>query len=104
MTTTKPSKPLTVRDVVRYLSLWDEDLTNKDIRDRLDWLGHPECSTFLIGQIRGSFRSDMRFLEKLGLLRDRPPIIPNAIRRLKPPKPKHEPVPRYHYGRQSRDD
>jgi hypothetical protein len=36
------------------------------------------------------------------LLRDRPPVIPSRIRQLKPPA---EPTgPRYHYGRQSRDD
>ena len=88
-------KPLTARDAIRFLSLHDPNLTNKDIKDRLEWLGLPECSTFLIGQIRGSFRSDMRFLKRAGLLRNRKPTLPDAIRRLKPPT--DGPVKEFYY-------
>jgi hypothetical protein len=54
-----------------------------------------------ISCIRRSFRDDVHFLKRVGLLKDRAPLIPSRIRRLKPPE--EEPF-RYHYGRQSRDD
>ena len=95
-------RTLGVHDAIKFLTLLDDDLTAAQIQQRLEWLGLPEASTFLVGQIRGQFRADMRFLERVGLLRDRTPTIPDAIRRLKPPKT--EPAPRYYLGRQSRDD
>ena len=93
---------ITVKDAIRYLTLHDPDLTNEAIQQRLRWLGLSECTTFVISCIRRSFREDMRFLERVGLLTDRKPAIPSRIRRLKPPE--DEPAPRYHYGRQSKDD
>ena len=98
----KPKRLLTVTDAVRYLTLHDPDLTNLQIQDGLVWLGLPECTTFVISHMRRSFRDDMRFLRRVGLLRNREPIIPSRIRRLKPPK--EQPPFRYHFGRQSRDD
>jgi hypothetical protein len=46
------TKPLTSKDAVRFLTLLNPDLTNAEIQLRLDWLGLPECTTFLIAQIR----------------------------------------------------
>lgn len=97
----KTKKPLTVMDAIKYLTLYDPDLTSLQIQDRLKWLGLDSCTTFLIS-IRRSFRDDMRFLKKIGMLSDNAPEIPVQIRRLK--KPKHEP-PRYHFfGQQPCDD
>ena len=96
MTTTKPP---TIRDAIRFLTLWNPDLTNVQIQQRLVWLELPECSTFLIASIRSSFRDDVRFLKRVGLLRNKPALIPSCIRNLKPPEEE-----RYHFGRQSRDD
>ena len=93
---------LTSTDAIKYLTLHDPDLTAAQIQQRLSWLGLPEASLFLVSQIRGQFRRDLHFLEKVGLLRDCKPTIPDAIRRLKPPKT--ESAPRYHHGRQSRDE
>jgi len=95
-------KPLTSKDAIRFLTLLDAGLTNKQIADRLDWLGLPECTSFLIAQTRSSLREHVRFFDRVGLLRkNRQPLIPARIRRLKPLEDK--PV-RYHYGRQSKDD
>ena len=96
MTTTKT---LTRKDAIKYLTLHDPDLTNAQIQTRLQWLGLPPCTTFLIAQIRGGLRDDVRFMKKVGLLRNKPALIPSCIRNLKPPK-----EDRYHFGRQSRDD
>jgi hypothetical protein len=79
-------KPLKTRDVIRYLSLLDPDLTNEQIQQRLEWLGLvPTCTTFVISAIRKGLLDDMRFLERVGLLRNRKPLIPSRLRRLKPP-------------------
>ena len=91
MTTT--TKPLTPKDAIRFLTLLNPDLSNEQIQQRLDWLGLPSCTLFLISAIRASFRDDARFLEKVGLLRNRKPIIPSRLRKLKPPK--NEPVKGY---------
>ena len=99
MTTTRL---LTSKDAIRFLTLMDADLTPAQIQQRLVWLGLPECTTFLISSIRRQFRDDVRFLRRIGMLNDREPLIPSRIRRLKPPE--DEPIPRYHYGRQSKDD
>ena len=93
---------LTTKDAIRFLTLHDPGLTPAQIQERLVWLGLSECTTFVISHFRRSFRDDMRFLRRVGLLRNREPLIPSSIRRLKPPE--DEPVFRYHYGRQSRDD
>jgi hypothetical protein len=97
----KTTRNITVKDAIRFLSLLDPDLTNEAIQQRLEWLGLPECTTFVISHMRRSFRDDMRFLQRVGMLRNGEPIIPSRIRRLKPPE--EEPF-RYHYGRQSRED
>jgi hypothetical protein len=80
MTSTAKTNPLTSKDAVRFLVLLDPDLTNEQIQSRLDWLGLPSCTTFLISTIRASFREDVRLLEQAGLLRDRKPRIPSRIR------------------------
>ena len=80
-------KPLTVRDAIRFLTLLDDGLSNAQIQQRLEWLGLPPCTLFLISQTRACLRDDMRFLERAGLLRDKRALIPARIRRLKPPKP-----------------
>ena len=98
----KTKRPLTVSDAIRYLTLMDPDLTNEQVQQRLEWLGLESCTTFLISCVRKSFRDDVRFLKRIGMLNDRKPVIPSRLRRLKPPE--DEPAPRYHYGRQSRDD
>jgi hypothetical protein len=92
---------MSVKDAIKFLSLHHPDLTNLQVQQRLEWLGLPECTTFTISCIRRSFRDDVHFLKRVGLLKDRAPLIPSRIRRLKPPE--EEPF-RYHYGRQSRDD
>jgi hypothetical protein len=97
----KTKRPLTSKDAIRYLTLMDADLTNEEIQQRLGWLGLESCTTFLISCTRKSFRDDVRFLRRVGMLNDREPVIPSRIRRLRPPD--DEPV-RYHYGRQSGDD
>jgi hypothetical protein len=91
----RTTKPLTYKDAIRYLVLMDSSLTSEQIRKRLDWLGLPSCTTFVISQIRAGFRDDMRFLERVGLLRNRKPLIPFRIRRLKPPK--DTPVKEFYY-------
>jgi hypothetical protein len=91
----RTNRTLTLKDAVRYLTLHDPNLTPEQIQQRLDWLGLPECTLFLISQIRAGLRSDMRFLERVGLLRNRKPLIPACIRRLKPPQ--DEPVKEFHY-------
>ena len=95
------SMKLTLKDAIRYLMLYDPDLTSAQIQERLVWLGF-DVTKFVVSHFRSSFRDDVRFLRKLGLLRNREPRIPDQIRNLK--LPEHEPAPRYHYGRQSRDD
>ena len=55
----------------------------------------PECTTFTISHFRASLRDHMRFFERLGLLRNREPLIRSRIRRLKPPKDK--PVRDFYY-------
>ena len=97
----KAKRLLTVMDAIKFLSLHDPDLTNEQVQQRLGWLGLESCTTFLISSIRRSFRDDMRFLKRVGMLNDVEPVIPSRIRRLKPPK---EELFRYHYGRQSKDD
>ena len=97
----KAKRLLTVMDAIKFLSLHDPDLSNEEVQQRLGWLGLESCTTFLISSIRRSFRDDMRFLKRVGMLNDVEPVIPSRIRRLKPPA--EEPV-RYHYGRQSRDE
>ena len=74
MTTTR--KTLSSKDVIRYLTLINPDLTNAQIQTRLEWLGLPECSLFVVSSIRNSLRDDMRFLEKAGMLRNKRPLIP----------------------------
>jgi hypothetical protein len=96
------TKTLTPKDAVRYLMLHDPDLTSKQLQDRLKWLGLPELTTFTISNFRRSFREDLNFLKRAGMLRNREPVIPDLIRNLKPPE--DEPPLRYHFGRQSRDD
>ena len=96
------TKTLSVHDAIKFLTLLDDDLTAAQIQQRLEWLGLPETSLFLVSQIRGSFRRDLLFLKKVGLLRNKEPLIPDCIKNLRPPKQK--PVPRYYLGRQSRDD
>ena len=96
------TKTLSVHDAIKYMTLHDPDLTNSQISDRLNWLGLPECSVFLVGQIRGQFRRDLYFLKKVGLLRERKPTIPSRIKNVRAPKP--EPARGSHYGRQSKDD
>ena len=77
---------LTSRDAVRYLVLIDSSLSVEDIQSRLEWLGLPSCTSFLVSQIRRSLRDHLRFLKQAGLLRNKPPLIPSRLRRLKPPK------------------
>lgn len=84
MTTTK--NRLTHKDAIRYLTLLAPDLTTEQIQQRLDWLGLPPCTLFLISTIRSGLLSDMRFLERAGLLRNKRALIPARIRKLKPPK------------------
>ena len=85
------TKPLSFKDAVRFLTLWNSDFTNVQIQERLEWLGLEKCTTFLIAQIRSGLRSDMRFLKQVGLLRNRAPPYPSRIRRLRPPR-KEQPV------------
>ena len=98
MTATTPVTLL----LIKFLSLHDPDLTNEQVQQRLGWLGLESCTTFLISSVRRSFRDDMRFLKRIGMLNDVEPVIPSRIRRLEPPA--EEPAPRYHHRRQSRDD
>jgi hypothetical protein len=88
-------KPPTIKDVIRYLVLMNPDLSNEEIQLRLDWLDLPPCTLFLIAQIRAGFRDDVRFLERIGMLRNKRPLIPSRLRKLKPPKPK--PVKEFYY-------
>ena len=76
MTTTR--KTMTSKDVIRYLTLMNPDLTNAQIQTRLEWLNLPECSLFVISSIRNSLRDDVRFLEKAGMLRNKYTTYPGT--------------------------
>ena len=73
-------------DAIRFLTLLDSSLPTEDIEVKLDQLGLPSCTRFLVVQIRRSLRDHFRFLKEAGLLKNKPPLIPSRLRRIKPPK------------------
>lgn len=80
---------MTTKDAIKFLALLDDGLSAEQIQQRLYWLGLPDCTLFLISQIRAALRDDMRFLQRAGLLRNKRALVPARIRNLKPPPDKN---------------